>query len=190
MAGSRSIDYTISRDAKLASTAFSTATSFSSLVPTTTEPTGNWVIDLAGKNQENVQQRDKEIPYNLALYFVGTNADNQTLTFRIYAWGKVQGGDLWFPVGPLVTGTATLSSTQNGVDGEDLTSSHYFADTIALNTNVGTVNVNHQVISSASEANDIAVAELLLDMRGYRKIQIDLNRNSSSASTNALYREL
>lgn len=154
----------------------STDASFDALVSTTTEPTGDGVIDLVdlGGYQHN---NAKFIPF-------GTDANNETFKMRISGWRPLEisgSTTLWVPT-LLCEVTVTLSSTQAGVAGAGVVATEYFADTLTL-TYPATDGISTQVVSPA---NDLP-GHVVIDCKGCAKLRVDFDRNSSAASCNALY---
>ena len=166
---------------------------FPTRLPTRTEPTGTGnnaaqasasaVINLsnsfAGGGSGAVQNRVIILPY-------GVGANNNTLSFRVLGWRYlIEGGDaiqaMWIPV-PLGEFSVTLSSTPVGVAGGLLGTSQLFADTITL---TGTTANDDISIDLVSPAND-TIAHLVMDMKGFQKLEVIFTTGGSATSCNAL----
>lgn len=147
---------------------YSTDTSYPARVATITEPTGDGVLDLTGTPQQ--------LKY-LNLIPIGTSAADQTMKVLVLGWRLIT--TVWVPIA-LAELTATLSA-KTGVNATELENEIFLADTITLTTGFDTSKVK-----LSSMAGDI-IAHAELELEGFRKVEILFNRNSSSASCNALY---
>lgn len=147
-----------------------TDASFPSKVPTVTEPTGDGVIDVT---------KNGIVYNNIILVPFGTNANDQTFKLRLIGWRKVS--TLWVPV-PLMQATCTLSSSIPGVSGATVSNSNYFVDTVTLESWVNS-NVSAEAVSPTGNI----AAHILADMKGFAKVEVTFDRNSSAASCNTLY---
>jgi hypothetical protein len=155
-------------------TADSTSASFPTRIPTTTEPTGDGVIDLLA-----AAGGTRVVPTWLDIVPYGTTTADQTFKVRVVGWRKV--GTLWVPT-TLLEFTATLG-TATGVSGATLGTTYLFADTVGdPATGKGAIGVDCQPTSPA----DNTVASYMVDTRGSAKVEILFDRNSSAASCNAL----
>jgi hypothetical protein len=150
----------------------STASSFASKVPTTTEPTGDGVVSPL---------RSGGVYDNVLLAFYGTGNDDTTFDARVIGWRKIS--TLWVPV-PLFQLTATLS-TAVGVSGAAVTDSERFADTLALSADfTGADGVSVQVQSLSGLTNK--VAHLVFDAKGFTKFEVLFDLTGATAA-NALW---
>lgn len=132
-----------------------TDTSFASKVPTTTEPTNDGVVDLAGQG---------EAPTWLMLIPYGTGDADDAFDMRLLGWRKV--ATLWVPT-ILLQFTATLG-TAVGVAGAAVVATEMFADTVSdPATGMGSVGANCQPSSPANNT----VAHYLVDTRGCPKVE-------------------
>jgi len=164
-------------------------TSFDALIPTATEPTGDGVIKLdIGTSMSN----------NLLVAFFGSGSDNNTFLARFTGWKQAlytpnrvpaetvpTVAPLWIPV-PLYQFTVTLSQ-QVGVSGAVVTDTDRFADTIAIT--LGNELTDVTKISPADSTAAIAnvIGNVMFDVKGFSKLQMQVNRNSSASSGNGLY---
>lgn len=158
----------------------SVLTSYSSIVPTVTEPAESpttGVHDLAvGCNTG---------PQKLLLIPYGVGSDTNTGAIRVWGWNKIPGGaagtsDLWVPI--LLADLAIALSVPTGVAGSPVVAANLFADGITITKgNADWVDVQ------ATGTDAVTFAVILL--HGIRKVQFNAHNNSSSTSVNALWRQ-
>ena len=151
-------------------------TSITGKTPTTTEPTGDGVFSTRTKRGE--------FGNHAAFVFFGTSAANQTLLAKITGWQRVDITGtatltLWMPVSLLYL-TITLGAA-TGVASTLVAATDYIADTIVATT---AYTSQYEIISPA----DDTVATVKVDFFGCQKLEVQLVRNGSSASTNCLAR--
>jgi hypothetical protein len=177
---------TICERFRLARAVNCTNTSYTSIVPTITEPSGdagtaggNSVIDL-GKGGMLVQNGIKVVPF-------GAGSDTNTFSVRVWGWQKIKtsvigNSDLWVPVN-LGEFACTLS-TPAGVDNTPVPSTNVFCDTITVTvgSTLGGEAAGENIISPANDTT----ASFMVDLRGYDKVQLDFTTGSSATSCNAL----
>lgn len=143
------------------------AASITTPAPTTTEPTGDGVIDCEGYSWAE-----------LVFYGVRTAADNETFTARVSTYRPVYHGNLWVPE-PLLALNLT-QGTAVGVAGSDVVATEYFADTATVAT-AYLPAAEYAVTSPA----DNTLATVKVALRGARKLQVQLAKGSN-ASCNVL----
>lgn len=161
-----------------------TDTSFPSLVPTATEPTGDGVFDLTKGDGLPAYSSMSIIPF-------GTDAENEVFDLKVTLWSPTFGstGVLWVP-SPFLVVTATLGNIA-GVAGTDVNASQFFADTLAVVleglTNADTTDDGSLVITSPAD-DTIARVDVFGLMMGFWKAQLtfDMAAVTGAASGNAL----
>ena len=165
------IDMSQAKNFALYSTTYSTATSLATEIPTATRPTGGIELaEIAGVVSNNV-----------VFMFVGTDAANETFTYRITGWGQ-DSQPVYYPT-TLVEGVATLGA-KTGVSGYVPANTTFFADTLTITK--GNAGVDCQAISPA----DDTVASLIVDAKGFSLLTIAFNTGSSAASMGAMWKAL
>lgn len=116
------------------------------------------------------------VPYGVA-------TDNQTFSFRVIGW-RVIGTNpstwLWIPV-VLGEFLCTADSTLVGVAGKEVVATELFCDTITLVT--GNANISNDI---NSPADGESIAHVVLDLKGFTKLQLSFETGSSATSCNAL----
>ena len=152
-----------------ARSANATDASFPSRVPTTTEPAGAGVLDLAALAGR--------MPDNLLLVPFGTGNDGDAFNLRVIGWRKVAA--LWVPV--LLAEIACTLSAAAGVAGAAVTDSERFADALSLTT--GNANVSAEVISPGGDL----VAHALIDVKGFARVELTFAVAAGATGMNALY---
>lgn len=157
----------------------STATSFTTRTDTLTRPSGDGVIDLQSLGADGVT------PNTVAIQFYGTDTNDQTGLCRVYGVSAIteSGVTTGYHYTPIFSGTLTLNSSLTGVANGPVTAGNYYADT--LTRTVGDAGVGDSVISPGDNTGP---ATLLADTKGHALLVVDLHRNGSSASLNALAR--
>lgn len=167
----------------LAKSSNSTAASFTSKIPTLTEPTGDGVFTLASTPGSQLASKLKIIGF-------GTDAGDETFLLKVIGWNYLRNQsqnqhNLWVPV-PIFQGTFTLG-TAAGIANTGIGSSNLFADTIAITLEPTlTADVTRGGISELVSPANNTVAHVIISLCGFQKIEIDFDRNSSAASANAL----
>lgn len=153
-----------------------TDNSFPSRIPTTTEPTGDGVLSVPNPGQVS--------PTNAMIVPFGVGSDNHTFDLRVIGWRKVTGSgltSLWVPV--VLGQFACTLSTAVGVANTPVSASNRFADTISRT--LGIENVADQVVSPAGASLDNLVGHILMDVKGFSKIELNFDVGTA-ASGNAL----
>lgn len=147
----------------------STDSSFPSLVPTLTKPSGAGVVLPPTLHWS--PRWAKLVPF-------GTDADNETFDFRLVSWNAI--GNLWVPT-ILFQATATLSGSV-GVAGADVAATERFADTIAsVAAGKGVANVDYILGSPA----DDTPAHVLVMAKGAQLVEVQFDLGTA-AGANAL----
>lgn len=160
---------TLSNEFVKARSVNATDSSFPSRIPTTTEPSADGVIDLAplaGRVADNLLL----IPY-------GTGSENDTFDLRVIGWRKVD--TLWIPV--ILAEVACTLSAAVGVASAPVINSERFVDTLSLT--IGNQNASAEVVSPG----DDVLAHLMLDVKGFSKVEITFAIDTGATGMNALY---
>lgn len=123
----------------------------------------------------------------------GIGSDTNTMKMRVIGWrmafdrgaeqslyGAAVGDALWIPV-TLGEFLCTLS-TPAGVAQSIIGSTNLFADTIAIQGTSGNDDIDVSITSPA----DNTIAHVVLDAKGFQKLEVTFDRNSSATSCNAL----
>jgi len=118
----------------------------------------------------------------------GVGSDTQTFKMRLIGWRIAYERDseenirtaIWIPV-TLAEFTATLG-TSPGLAGTVEGSAQLFADTIALDGTSGNDDIDISITSPA----DNTIAHVVVDVKGFEKLEITFDTNSSATSCNAL----
>jgi len=148
----------------------STATSFASLTPTTTTPSGDGVVKIANAHGRS-----------LRLMLIGEGADNATGNFRVVEWYPVTNGTgltLYIPV-HLIDVSVILSAAV-GIAGSVVLNTERFADTITYTAGTldyeltspaddrpGMLAVRHRGASHIQVLTDIVTATSLNALLGH-----------------------
>jgi hypothetical protein len=161
---------TITRPFSVLYAANTTASSITTPVPTVTPPT-------KGDNGFLIMDQGS---YALFQFFGTTTAD-QTMVARLTAWRRVNGSGsaLWVP-SPLLLLALTLG-TPPGVAATPVDASQLFADTIVVTT-----KWIEDTAFAIKSAGDNTVAEVKIDVAGAEYVQVQLHKNASAVSCNAL----
>jgi len=144
----------------------STVSAFTAKTPTATEPSGSNVV--------SVMQDDGRGSSLVEVIPLGTDAADETFSFRIWRWTKT-GDDVWVP-SLLFEGAVTLGSIDATALGAGLFQADTVSETLGDTANVRTV----------SPANDVG-AYVVADLLGARKIEFDFKK-TTAAAMNLLYR--
>lgn len=162
-----------------------TSSSYVSKVPTQTEPsgdagsaTGASIIDLTSKDGIIAQNALLVVPF-------GAGSDGNTFNFRVIGWryiGTNPQTRLWVPVN-LLELACTLSAVV-GVAGMEVTNSERFVDTISV-TKGSTLSGEAAAENVVSPAND-TIAHLMVDVKGFTKLELSFETGSSATNCNAL----
>jgi hypothetical protein len=168
---------TVSSGYKKALATNSTDTSFTSLIPTGTEPTGAGVINLGwgGVLSPNFLEL---IPY-------GVGDDDDEFSMRVTSW-KVFGNDpetwLWVPK-PILE-VAVIMCTAVGVAGRQVVATERFVDTISIVNSIGASGESVRIISPTGNL----IGSILLDVQGSQKVQLTFDATTGSpTSMNCLW---
>lgn len=170
----------------------STDASYPTRIPRADAPSGKGdaaaqttsaVFDLAPTKMDYPSDRNRII-----LVPFGSGSDTNTFLMRVLGWRQVferdtarrEDNTLWVPV-PLLDLTCTLS-LQVGIVNKVVTATDRFCDTLAL---VGSTANDDVDVSITSPANDL-IAHVALDLKGFQKVELIFDRNSSATSCNSL----
>lgn len=164
----------------------STCTTFAVPVPTATEPVS---VDESGAPENNALVIKCGGGETL-LYPFGTDANDETINFRVYLWRKIakEGAnlyDLWVPyfVGGFV---GTVSNVLNGVAGAPLTELEFLCDTITEEaTNTWDDGYTPATVRVRSFAGD-SLAEVRILTNGYEKLEVRFDLGTG-ATANVCY---
>ncbi len=164
-----------------------TTGAYRSIIPTITEPSGTGtsatnasIIELCSPGSGG------QMTQNLLLilpYCVGN--DNVTFSVRVIGWRFIPkdsvGPGLWIPVN--LGEFACTGSAVVGIAGYTILSSERFADTITeTKGSTAGLAAAENIISTANDT----IASILLDLRGFQKVELAFDRGGSATSCNAL----
>ena len=160
-----------------------TSTTFTAKAPTTTKPSGDYVIDTRDDNLGLVPENSPFVPEWMACIPYGSDANNEDFHLRVYGWSEGASTDTtlkdaWFPV--LLT---ELVVTLGNIDASTPLGTNYFlADTITETTGDSENDGLTEVCSPGSDRT----ASFYVHTRGFRLIEFDFDVDAgSSAATNA-----
>jgi len=174
------MDTPISTFTKFAQTNLTT-TSYPTLSPTTTKPSGNGVLSLAAISPTNLREITSRPPATdcISLVFFGVGATGAYFNARIVGWSRV--GSLWLPL-PLASFLCTLGSS-TGIAGQAVTNSEKLASTISVESGNSITPASVIIHSPASPG----IASVLIDAEGCELLQL-IGVKGSTTSFNALVR--
>ena len=130
----------------------------------------------------DIKQYVGTIPDNLMLQFFGAGSDNQTYDVRVIGWALSADATTYIPT-VLAVLTCTLSATVGATD-LLLVSTDRLVDTITLAT-----GFNAGVIVDVTSPTGDVPGHILLDSRGFSKIQLDFDMTGAT-NGNAIYRNV
>jgi hypothetical protein len=156
----------------------STATTFGSVSPTTTIPSGGGVFTMPGTGEE---------PNDVKFLFFGGPSGNPTFAFRVIGWNPTApltlgGSDsvpLWIP-DELCAGTGTVGTMPGNASFSAPSSSSF-------TTGLTITNGNQNVDVKVHNPGDNLPASLSIDMEGSQMGQLQI-MSADSASMNAFWR--
>jgi hypothetical protein len=164
----------------------STASSFASILPTSTDPStsgGSAVdgyFDLPALGMGSSEKTPEWL--HIQPYLVGAN--NDTCAMRVYGWSPINPStgsipnvaNIWVP-----TLLAQIAITAGNIAGTPIAANTFMADTLVATYGGDDVNL-------ISPANDVP-GSLLLHLRGFHTIQFDFSKNAGTpTSMNALWK--
>jgi hypothetical protein len=152
--------------------------SFPSRIPTTTEPTGGGVQNIAGTNEIQTCNQLLIIPY-------GIGSDNNTFSLRLIGWKAIAGTDLttlWVPI--TLSEIACTLCTAVGIASTPVLNTERFVDTITITT--GNSGVDISVVSPTGNVIGFALA----DLKGCAKVELSFSTGGSATSCNALISQM
>ncbi len=161
---------------KLKATNFTSA-DFGTLKSTTTEPTGDGVIDMANKSGAT-QNGIRIKPF-------GTDANNETFSMRVWGWDRILLGGIYVWENILICEVACTLGNLAGAALCAITASDFEVDTITLTTPAASTSIYIHTQAVA----DVRGAFLFADTFGSRLVQIEFDMGTG-ASANALVRSL
>lgn len=149
-----------------------TDSSFAARGDTTTEPTGDGVINLVGAERVGA--------WTAQIVFYGVGDANDVVNAKVY--GVRRAGASWTFI-PLMSLVATLG-TKTGVSGGGVGAAELYADTLVVaSPSYGVADSSYRLVSPA----DNTAARLMLDTEGFEKLVIDFDMDTGSpTSANAL----
>lgn len=118
-------------------------------------------------------------------YFVGTSADNQTYSGRVWGWdftsrdlSTPSTGQQWtaFPICDI----AVTLSAKVGISGGLWTASYYYADTISVSNDRNGITASRVL---ALAGGDDSPALLVVDALGFQFIEFELTRSGGTAAS-------
>lgn len=155
-----------------------TATSFAA--PAVTISTYDALPALTGGIDAGYQGIHEHVWTHVGIQFFGRNANDATFSWRLLGWAVDTTRVLWVPQ-VIMTGTGKLGA-MTGIDPAAIGTSDYLADTIVR---TGGVDSGYSINSP----EDNVSADLLLDFRGFRLLQLQLSIGTATG-INAVYRFL
>jgi hypothetical protein len=161
---------------RLAFSANSTATAFGTLVPTTTKPSGDGVIDMLAESIG--WGMGVFVPKFLFVQFLGSDANNETYSAKLTGWSPDnQATPIWTPIeiGLFAVTLGNIAATAYGTN-------NFLADTIVLTRG----DANMDIISPANDEP----ASLILHTRGCQLLQFEFNTDAVATDMNALIRPI
>jgi hypothetical protein len=144
-------------------TTSSTASSFTSLVPTTTEPTGDGVRAYGSEGMNTLLV----VPY-------GAGTEDTTFSLRVTGWRRI--ATLWVPI--LMGEVACTLSATVGIASATVTNTDRFCDTIT------SVSGPSGTVIYSPTADEIGY--VMLDAAGFQKIQFTFDMTGAT-NGNVLY---
>lgn len=129
----------------------------------------------------DVYQDKATVSDNMQIMLFGAGADNTTFDVRVIGWALTTDGVTYVPTPISLLSTCTLSATV-GATGLALVATDRLVDTITLGT-----GFNAGVSADVSSPTGDLPASVLLDIRGFDKIQFDFDMTGAT-SGNILYR--
>lgn len=163
----------------------STATSFSVPSATKTKPSGEGVLYLA-------DYAGADVPPKAKILVFGTDDANETGKARVIGWNRVlhtssdnSDSTLWVPF-EILEVTATLGAMP-GIAGTLVDENQLFADTMTVDSEpVSTADTTNDGASEFLSPADDKAAWVKFCTYGAELLEVIFDRNSSSASLNAL----
>jgi hypothetical protein len=160
------------------SAAQATASAVFDLASTRVQPNTDGVIDSTDKAIQNL----------ILMTFFGTGVATNTFKARVIGWRYAVGRDtdkvketaMWIPV-TLFDMTITLG-TAPGLTNGLLDANQLLATNIVIIGTSGNANVSADIVAP----NDNTIAHIVLDMKGFQKLEVIFDRNSSATSCNGL----
>ncbi len=179
---------TTPRDYRRFRAANENASGFATKISTTTEPTGDGVLDLA--------RLGGSVPCKILLVPFLLGGDGDTTVMRVIGWSSVSLASvntLWVPV---ILGEFTLTaSTAVGVAGAAVLNTERFADTIVPvaarieDAVVGAGTAVHSDVNVLSPTNDTP-GHIIMPLRGMHKIELTSDQTGGTSTFNCLYKLL
>ncbi len=168
---------------KKAQTTDSANASFTSKVPTVTEPTGDGIINCRDGG-------GVEWPVWLTVVPYGDGADEDAFSIRIIGWRRIgsvgaPGSYLWVPA--TLCECACTEGTAVGVAGAPVTNSFRFCDTITIVTEPTTtaVTTRNGTVELFSPG-DNTVGYFRVKLCGVEKIEFNWDQTTNTPNMNAL----
>ena len=153
--------------------AFDAATAYGALVPTETEPTGDYVVNTASDGRRSADLLDF-VP-------LGKDANNEDYQMRVYGWSRqyvANSPTVWVP-----TLLLQLDVTLGNISATAIAASTFMADTIAYSAG----DAGAKIVSPANDTPGYVV----LDIMGAQKLQFDFDcdtGSSQAAGGSVIYR--
>ncbi len=168
-----------------------TASSFTTKAPTTTEPTGNTIINLC-----QPQSFGGTLPQRVVFWPIGTGSDNDAFSLRVWSWRRIGSGDspnvLWIPT--ILTEVSCTVCATVGVALSPVLATERFVDTITLVAARSRVQTGADGASATtliepeifSPTNDL-IGFFITHLLGSQKLELDFDETTNTPAANALY---
>ena len=142
----------------------STDTAFDSIIPKTTEPSGDGLIKTS-------EGGGGVMPNAIKVLFYGTGDDNDTFSARVIGWHKIGvgtgAGRLWVPI--ILAELACTMSATVGIANAPVVATERFVDTITLVT--GNDDISIDIVSPTGDE----IAHAVLDLKGCQYIEFSFD---------------
>lgn len=156
--------------------------------PTATEPVDD-AATATGQASIGMRNGGLTVQNGLIILPYAVATDNQTFSMRVIGWRQL-GSDpntfIWIPV-LLVEVLCTADATLVGLTGRLIGTTEIFCDTIAIVGTSGNANVSCEIVSPA---DGVSVAHLMVDTKGFDRIECSFTTGASATSCNALIAQI
>ncbi len=160
-----------------------TSSSFVSKVPIATTPVDDAVT---ATGQATVDMRNGGAFTQNGILILPYGSGSGTFSMRVLGWRQF-GTDshtlLWIPT-TLAEFLCTLDSAIHGLAGRVVLDTELFCGTIAIVGTSGNANVSCEIVSPAVSGS---MAHVVVDTKGFEKIELSFSTGSSATDCNALF---
>lgn len=162
-----------------------TSSSFVAKIPTVTVPADD-AATATGQASVEMRNGGAFTQNGLVILPYGTGSNGNTFSMRVVGWRQF-GTDphtlLWLPT-TLAEFLCTLDSAILGIAGKTIVATEYFCGTIAIVGTSGNPNVSCEIVSPAVSGS---MAHVVVDTKGFEKIELSFSTGSSATDCNALF---